>query len=671
MSSLSSVELPSECVERILWYLSRSTDGDPKVIRESARISKTWKRAADTGATYAAMLLHRFGIDDLSVPFTRDRVDWGPDATLNRVPDRTHAPFDPSKIADATAETFSRSDIDFEAFDYRTPTDLWTEDEIRAELKKLNPNAGIAEFTESRTERFVPSPRSAKAMLKRRNKKAANAKGCFHEWFSDFGDVEPSLFRKTNDAWRVVENAFATQGMSSVLSTILPGETKARCDTFAAYFRDFNAPTKPMHPSLALMYRLRGGQMTFSPHAVMCGAGGVRFTHPDAFDASSCRLGVFGGLSVYDDNRCTSMLSFDHAVVWVRWLMLHHEEADTDAMPGQIAYTQMAEAFRLVPFAGSWHDALHNSLCVDVERGTIHAHVPPLGGAAPDYPWKPENAAVPGDVCEWFTEYARRVEAGVYRVAHDVEPFRLADMDPHASPDMVLSGPMMWRMPRVTGKTSISYEDRLYEHTSFGALRVTVGVAYTGIQPIDAPHYFNGPVHGQSIYAYEVSFTLLSEEEQRTAWEKGDSSIFGSPSSFQPIREARLKSRRWECEEVVYARARDRETDESFNHGDLDREIWSEPEIVEGEGVIGLTPTLTAGGDTFRYRSMTTVSRHPSHRVLAPLHEINKDCTWGVSLSGVMSGGFTFVAIPEGAREVEFVAQCPAFMCEAPQYVFG
>tara|TARA_B110000977_G_scaffold179229_1_gene237627 strand:- start:3906 stop:5921 length:2016 start_codon:yes stop_codon:yes gene_type:complete len=671
MSSLSSVELPSECVERILWYLSRSTDGDPKVIRESARISKTWKRAADTGATYAAMLLHRFGIDDLSVPFTRDRVDWGPDATLNRVPDRTHAPFDPSKIADATAETFSRSDIDFEAFDYRTPTDLWTEDEIRAELKKLNPNAGIAEFTESRTERFVPSPRSAKAMLKRRNKKAANAKGCFHEWFSDFGDVEPSLFRKTNDAWRVVENAFATQGMSSVLSTILPGETKARCDTFAAYFRDFNAPTKPMHPSLALMYRLRGGQMTFSPHAVMCGAGGVRFTHPDAFDASSCRLGVFGGLSVYDDNRCTSMLSFDHAVVWVRWLMLHHEEADTDAMPGQIAYTQMAEAFRLVPFAGSWHDALHNSLCVDVERGTIHAHVPPLGGAAPDYPWKPENAAVPGDVCEWFTEYARRVEAGVYRVAHDVEPFRLADMDPHASPDMVLSGPMMWRMPRVTGKTSISYEDRLYEHTSFGALRVTVGVAYTGIQPIDAPHYFNGPVHGQSIYAYEVSFTLLSEEEQRTAWEKGDSSIFGSSSSFQPIREARLKSRRWECEEVVYARARDRETDESFNHGDLDREIWSEPEIVEGEGVIGLTPTLTAGGDTFRYRSMTTVSRHPSHRVLAPLHEINKDCTWGVSLSGVMSGGFTFVAIPEGAREVEFVAQCPAFMCEAPQYVFG
>ena len=671
MSSLSSVELPSECVERILWYLSRSTDGDPKVIRESARISKTWKRAADTGATYAAMLLHRFGIDDLSVPFTRDRVDWGPDATLNRVPDRTHAPFDPSKIADATAETFSRSDIDFEAFDYRTPTDLWTEDEIRAELKKLNPNAGIAEFTESRTERFVPSPRSAKAMLKRRNKKAANAKGCFHEWFSDFGDVEPSLFRKTNDAWRVVENAFATQGMSSVLSTILPGETKARCDTFAAYFRDFNAPTKPMHPSLALMYRLRGGQMTFSPHAVMCGAGGVRFTHPDAFDASSCRLGVFGGLSVYDDNRCTSMLSFDHAVVWVRWLMLYHEEADTDAMPGQIAYTQMAEAFRLVPFAGSWHDALHNSLCVDVERGTIHAHVPPLGGAAPDYPWKPENAAVPGDVCEWFTEYARRVEAGVYRVAHDVEPFRLADMDPHASPDMVLSGPMMWRMPRVTGKTSISYEDRLYEHTSFGALRVTVGVAYTGIQPIDAPHYFNGPVHGQSIYAYEVSFTLLSEEEQRTAWEKGDSSIFGSSSSFQPIREARLKSRRWECEEVVYARARDRETDESFNHGDLDREIWSEPEIVEGEGVIGLTPTLTAGGDTFRYRSMTTVSRHPSHRVLAPLHEINKDCTWGVSLSGVMSGGFTFVAIPEGAREVEFVAQCPAFMCEAPQYVFG
>ena len=92
-------ELPSECVERILWFVSRETEGDPRVIRSLARISKSWKRAADENATYAAMVLHRYGIEDLALPFTRHRVDWGLNGgTLNRAPNREHALIDPAKI---------------------------------------------------------------------------------------------------------------------------------------------------------------------------------------------------------------------------------------------------------------------------------------------------------------------------------------------------------------------------------------------------------------------------------------------------------------------------------------------------------------------------------------------------------------------------------------------
>ena len=675
MSPLPTVELPFECVERILWFLSRSTEGDVRVIRETALVSKTWKRAADTDATYAALLLHRFGIDDLSVPFTRHRVDWGKGgATLNRPPNRTHAAFDPAKIAEATEETFHRDDLDFGAFDFRTPTDLWTVGEMRAELMGDLGRDRVPRFTETRTERFVPSPKSQNAMLARRAQKAKNATECFHEWFSDFGDVEPGLFRRTNRAWRLVENAFTEQGMASVLSTILPGETKTRCDAFADYFRTQTAAKNQMHPSLALMYRLRGGQMVFSPHAATCGAGGGRLTHPDVFDARSCRLGLLGGLSVYDDNRCVSMLSFDHAVVWTRRYLLHDEEATLVSSPGLAEYDQLNDMFRMVPFAGSWHDSMHNSLCVDVAHGTIHAHVPPLGSAAPDYPWAPENAAH-GDVCDWFAEYAKRVELGVYRVVHDVPPFRLADMDPSAPPDMVLDGPMMWRMPRATLEATQPRanegETTLYEHTSFGALRVTVGVTYTGLQPIDAPDTYNEPVDGRNIFAYEVTFTLLSEDDQRTAWENSASTVLGSSSSFTPVPKARLKSRRWVCKEAVTAKALEiNNLNKPFRNGDLDAEVWSEPEIVEGEGVIGLTPTLTAGGDSFRYRSMTTFSRHAPEKILDSFS--GPECVWESSVRGVMSGGFTFAALPGGgAREVEFVATSPEFTCKAPQYVFG
>ncbi len=676
-------ELPCECVERILWFVSRDTEGDPRVIRGLARLSKTWKLAADANATYAAMLLHRYGIEDLSVPFTRHRIEWGPNGgTLNRAPNRDFAFFDPAKIAEEFAEEFERSDkMDFGAFDFRTPTDVWTAEEMRLELTKAGHPPDVR-FDASRTERFVPSPSSAAAMMARRKQKAPDARACFLEWHEDYGDVEPRLFRRMHEAWAIVENAFLTQGAPSVLSTILPGETKERCDAFARYWYISGTPKKhiinEMHPSLALLYRLRGGQMVFSPHAAMAGAGGFALRSPDAFDALSCRSGVLGGFSVYDDNRCVALFSFDHAVVWTRRFKLHELEATSDVLTHRSPekmdrYLEMVQAFMRAPFAGSWHDAEWNSLCADVKRGTIHAHVPPLGDLAPDHPWAPPTAhprerfGVEYDACDWFGEYANRVYDGMYRVAHDVEPFALHSMDPNAPADMSLIGPMMWRIPRSSfqGGSIDAHETTLYEHVSRGALRVTVGVAHAGVETRDDPRCVNKRPSGSNVFTYEVTFSLLSEEEQRRRFAESESA--GGIETFEPVRVARLETRRWVIREGVAV----------FN------ESWfSEKEqVVEGPGVIGLHPTLAAGGESFRYRSMTSAPRTISSRVMKEFEDAAK---WRVDLrmmlqdardyvdvmmaTSSMAGSFTFST---GAPGAEFEATCPEFMLQTPAYVFG
>ena len=672
-------ELPSECVERILWFVSRETEGDPRVIRSLARISKSWKRAADENATYAAMVLHRYGIEDLALPFTRHRVDWGLNGgTLNRAPNREHALIDPAKIGDEEDEyadepQFERSDIDFAEFDFRTPTDTWTAEEMRAELRK----AGLPEdvrFDESRTERFVPSPSSAAAMLARRNAKAPDARACFLEWHEDYGDVEPRLFRRMRASWSVVENAFATQGMESILSTILPGETKKRCDAFARYWHMAGPGQKParqMHPSLALLYRLRGGQMLYSPRAQVCGNGGFELGTPDAFDALSCRLGVFGGVSVYSDNRCVAMLSFDHAVVWTRRFRLHDLEAYMDLHPPPDKAERisgMADAFRLAPIAGSWYDAEWNALCADVANGTVHAHVPPIGGPRePRHPWAAPTAHpaerfdVAFDACDWFGEYANRVLDGMYRVAHDVEPLGLAQ-----APDAVLRGPMMWRIPRSSfqGGSMDAHETTLYEHVSRGALRVTVGVVHVGIQARDDPQRLNQSPAGNDVFAYEVTFSLLSEEEQRRRF--AESGLAGS-STFTPLRSARLERRRWVIKEGVEVFA----------------QLWfSEKEqVVEGPGVIGLHPELSAGGDPFCYCSMTNAPRTISSRVMM---EFENAAKWRVDLRMMLQDGKEFVdgfqaissmagafVFSTDAPGEEFEATCPEFMLQKPAYVFG
>jgi len=677
-------ELPSECVERILWFVSRDTEGDPRVIRALARISKAWKRAADANATYVAMLLHRYGVDDLSLPFTRHRVDWGPNGgTLDRAPNREYAHISPESL---TATSLPES-----MFDFRTPTDAWTAEEMRAELRKAgfpNPEDDGLRFDESRTERFVPSPSSAAAMLARRNQKAPDARACFLEWHEDYGDVEPRLFRRMRWSWATVENAFATQGMESVLSTILTGETKKRCDAFARYwhmsmsglssFPKGKKEVLKMHPSLALLYRLRGGQMVSSLHAGVCGAGGFDpKDSSDAFDVMSYRHGVLGGFSVYEDNRCVALYSFDHAAVWMRRFRLHELERTSDVLrqPSQSKmqrFLGMVDAFRLAPFAGSWDDGVWNPLCADVGKGTIHAHVPPLGGPAkPDHPWAPPTAhpeerfGVEYDACYWFGEYANRVHDGMYRVAHDVEDFLLENPSAPDQP-LPLIGPMMWRIPRSSfqGGSMDAHETTLYSHVSRGALQVTVGVAHAGLDAYDDPRRVNQPPDGSDIFTYEVTLSLLSEDEQRRRF--AESGLAGS-TRFEPLRSAQLKTRRWVIKEGV----------------EVLGELWfsDQEKVVEGPGVIGMFPRLTAGGEPFRYRSKTGASRMISSSVMKELKDAAK---WRVDLRMMLQTGHEYVdgfmalasmagsfAFSTDAPGGEFEATCPEFMLRKPAYEFG
>ena len=673
-------ELPSECVEHILWFVSRETEGDPRVIRTLSQISKSWKRAADREATYAAMLLHRYGIANLALPFTRHRVDWGLNGgTLNRAPNREFAPVDPANIEnhDETRERarFERSDVDFAEFDYRTPTDVWTAEEMRAELRRAGYPENVP-FDEWRTERFVPSPSSAAAMLARRNARAPDARACFLEWHEDYGDAEPRLFRRMHEAWAIVEKAFATQGMESVWSTILPGETKERCDAFARYWHvSGQNPARQMHPSLALLYRLRGGQMVYSIHAQVCGAGGFPFGPPDAFDALSCRRGVLGGFSAYDDNRCTALLSFDHAVVWARRFRLHKHEAFTDVSSlDEMGRMWMRDTFRLAPIAGSWYDSEWNPLCADVAKGTVHAHIPPLDNEdGPNHPWAPPTAhpkkrfGVAYDACDWFVEYASRVSDGMYRVADDIEPFPTVSVIPGIGHmDAVLRGPMMWRIPRSSfqGRSMDAHETTLYEHVSHGALRVTVGVVHAGIQAIDESWTLNRSPAGSDHFVYEVTFSLLSEDEQRRRF--AESGLAGS-STFTPLRRVRLERRRWVIKEGV----------EVFG----ERWFSEQQQVVEGRGVIGLHPELSAGGESFSYRSMTDTSRNISPRVILEFEHASKrradlrkrtDLRMTLQQDGKatasMSGAFTFSTDAPGA---ELEATCPEFFLQTPAYVFG
>ena len=92
-------------------------------------------------------------------------------------------------------------------------------------------------------------------------------------------------------------------------------------------------------------------------------------------------------------------------------------------------------------------------------------------------------------------------------------------------------------------------------------------------------------------------------------------------------------------------------------------------------------PRLTAGGEPFRYRSMTSASRMISSSVMKELEDAAK---WRVDLRMMlqtgheyvdgfqalasMAGSFTFSTdAPEG----EFEATCPEFMLQKPAYEFG
>ena len=236
------------------------------------------------------------------------------------------------------------------------------------------------------------------------------------------------------------------------------------------------------------------------------------------------------------------------------------------------------------PFAGRGTTA--TGTLGGVKKGTIHAHVPPLGGPAkPDHPWAPPTAhpeerfGVEYDACDWFGEYANRVYDGMYRVVHDVED---SWHENPSAPDrpLPLIGPMMWRIPRSSfqGGSMDAHETTLYSHVSRGALQVTVGVAHASIEAHDDPRRVNQPPDGSDIFTYEVTLSLLSEDEQRRRF--AESGLAGS-TRFEPLRSAQLKTRRWVIKEGM-------EVLGEYWFSDLE-------EVVEGPGVIGLFPRPPRG----------------------------------------------------------------------------
>jgi len=119
-------------------------------------------------------------------------------------------------------------------------------------------------------------------------------------------------------------------------------------------------------------------------------------------------------------------------------------------------------------------------------------------------------------------------------------------------------------------------------------------------------------------FAYRIRFALLSLEEQQATW--------AGTAPFKPVHSVQLRGRHW----II--------TDGTGHESE-----------VQGEGVIGHFPLLTAGAEPFLYESMTYQQ---------------------AGSRGSMRGSFTFV---EGTLErplsADFRAVCAPFTLEVPAFV--
>ncbi|KFM25393.1 F-box protein SKIP16 [Auxenochlorella protothecoides] len=201
-------------------------------------------------------------------------------------------------------------------------------------------------------------------------------------------------------------------------------------------------------------------------------------------------------------------------------------------------------------------------------------------------------------VQRWFCEYARRLRDGVY-AASPIFPLKRSPSTPCLYP-VRSSGPH--------GPAQVAVTQGIRVHASVLFL----------------PEYCSNPqdeARGTEAYtfAYQITFSLLSEEEQAAAWD-------GSLGTFQPLLAVQLVNRTWH-----------------FLPTDHD------PILASGPGVVGLFPQLSAGGPSLTYNS----------------------CTQMPCPTGRMTGSFGFKegdAEAQGTRFIE--AAFPTVHLSIPEYIY-
>ncbi|KAL6774213.1 CEHC1 [Auxenochlorella protothecoides x Auxenochlorella symbiontica] len=315
----------------------------------------------------------------------------------------------------------------------------------------------------------------------------------------------------------------------------------------------------PLPPGLRMILRVHDGQF-LRPRG--------RWQSLDAF------CGVFGGYSLYDDYVTMGLLSLGEILAL---------SSSWNSQGGR-------DSSSLI-FACSQGSV--KQICIDKVNGAVAS----ILGQAVAFPAAPEGAEGCA-VQRWFCEYARRLRDGVY-AASPIFPLKRSPSTPCLYP-VRSSGPH--------GPAQVAVTQGIRVHASVLFL----------------PEYCSHPrdeARGTQAYtfAYQITFSLLSEEEQAAAWD-------GSLGTFQPLLAVQLVNRTWRFLPTGH-----------------------DPILASGPGVVGLFPQLSAGGPSLTYTS----------------------CTQMPCPTGRMTGSFGFKegdAEAQGTRFIE--AACPTVHLTIPEYIY-
>ncbi|KAI8464656.1 MAG: hypothetical protein J3K34DRAFT_461813 [Monoraphidium minutum] len=342
--------------------------------------------------------------------------------------------------------------------------------------------------------------------------------------------------------------------------------------------------------------------------------------HPPRWHPSMV-WGLFGGYSFYDHVASLRLFPLDRIVRWTAFFWNHP--------------TPLPRRLLVVGASAN----LSKLLLLDADSGELA-----IGGAQDHLPAAPPGP-VPGagDGClRWMEEWARRLGCGWY------EAGELA-VDRHTARGVLL-------FPVV--------------HPAM-ATAVTRGLQVR-VSSVFAPEMC-GEGGARYFFTYCVRFRLLAPEEQRAAAAQAAAGggAGGGPQAAQ-AGAAQPQDERGSAPEGPQGPDSQQRRNGGGGAGEpgaggvaadpplrrcqLDRRSWrilsDGGELVnevEGEGVVGQYPSLTAGGPEFSYQSCT----HQAERL------------------GFMEGGFAFVegalARPEGPP---FTAVCPRFELRVPDYIY-